>query len=223
VNLDFAAEYAKKSDAELRLLLQDWAHLVQPARDALQVELSRRQLPAISGVSDETLDEEASGYDDGDAVVVSSSNLRFPQICPRCLNPIDGAFVKISSPRDFLSSFFPIIAIWRYLFSLYSVPFCRRCAHSLRIRKWVIRLMIVGIGILSFVISEKFSKDTLAFLACLIIFGVTALGLWKLFGIEKRWPGAGITILRDSYETVELEFAQSAYQAEFVKLNRPLQ
>jgi hypothetical protein len=48
-----------------------------------------------------------------------------------------------------------------------------------------------------------------------------AWGIWKLFGIDKRWPGEGVLVTsKPGDRFVPLEFKYPQYQAEFAKLNQ---
>jgi hypothetical protein len=43
MHLDFASQYARRSDDEIRLLIKDRHNLVDEARDALDVEVQKRR------------------------------------------------------------------------------------------------------------------------------------------------------------------------------------
>ena len=64
------------------------------------------------------------------------------------------------------------------------------------------------------------STGTASTFFAIVAFGI-AWGIWKLLGIDTRWPGEGIIITsRPSDRFVRLQFRQAQYQADFVKLNQ---
>src|SRR5689334_21783037 len=97
MQLNFAHEYAEKSDDELRLLIQDRHDLVDEAREALDAEIHKRKRNGFQVHVPEPeeprphIDED----EEGNKVVVHSRELRFPGICRLCLEPAN-AIVRIS-------------------------------------------------------------------------------------------------------------------------------
>ena len=151
MHLDFAGEYARRSDDEIRLLIPDRHNLVDEARDALDAEVRNRRRHGfqthVRVLEEPRLHvEEEDDYEN--IVVVHSRKLRFPQVCPRCLAPAD-AIVRISCLGGGSGGLIPILdyglGLWRYLFSRYPVPFCSKCAVSVRLRRWVERLFMLAV------------------------------------------------------------------------------
>jgi hypothetical protein len=138
MHLDFASEYVRRSDEEIRLLIVDRQNLVDEAREALDAEVRNRRRNGFQTHVREPEEprlhvEEEEDDDDENVVVVHSRELRFPQVCPRCLAPAD-AIVRISCFGGSSWGLIPILdyalGLWRYLFSRYPVPFCSKCGIS---------------------------------------------------------------------------------------------
>jgi hypothetical protein len=108
----------------------------------------------------------------------------------------------------------------RYLFFSYRVPFCRKCAISMRLHScalWVLGGIATAFSIDT---TERFHLSALIF--WLILIGLFASGvlLWKLFDLSRRWPPAGIEISSKwSARERRLEFANPEYEKAFVTLN----
>jgi hypothetical protein len=226
MGLDFASEYARRSDDEIRLLIKDRHNLVDVARDALDAEVHKRRSNGFQQHLDEPEEPRLhveEDDEDGNEIVVRSRELTFPKICPRCLAPAD-RFVRIScdggSSWGLIPAFDYVLALWRYLFSRYPVPFCRSCAISVRVRRWMGRALVVMAIIGSIYMVENFHLSTL--ISLLILIGLFALAgvLWKLLGLSKRWPPSGIDILSAwSARDRRLQFAHPEYEKAFVALN----
>jgi hypothetical protein len=107
MNLDFAKEYSRKSDAELMLILKDQANLVPTARYALQAEISNRRLATDGLESEPALARRGVTQSADNEVVVNSKTLLFPKMCPRCLAPGGESLVRISPGNDFWVCAFP--------------------------------------------------------------------------------------------------------------------
>jgi hypothetical protein len=226
MNLDFASEYAQRTDDEIRLLIQDRDNLVDEARHALDAEVHKRhrngfQLhvpePKEPWVSVEDDD------DDGTVVTVHSRELIFPKICPRCLASAD-SFVRISCDGGSSWGLIPAVDIslglWRYLFRRYPVPFCRSCAISVRLRRWVERLFLLCVlgGCLYLSVRYHISAGRFVLIfACVYLIGV---GLWMVLGVPKKWPPAGIEVLSGwSARDRRVAFAKPEYEKAFIALN----
>jgi hypothetical protein len=227
MHLDFASEYARRSDDEIRLLIKDRHDLIDEARDALDVEIDKRRSkgfdpnarePEVPRVQVEEDEEE------GNEVVVRSRELVFPKICPRCLSHEAGSIVKIScasaSSGGLVLAFDFVSGLWGYLFFRYPVPFCRRCATSVRLHRWTeMALILMAIaGSLYAVIHFHLS----AFVVLFVLIALFAVGglLWKLLDLSKRWPPTGIEILSKwSSKERRIEFANPEYEKAFVALN----
>jgi hypothetical protein len=219
MDLDFAKEYSRKSDLELMLIWRDQNDLVPIARSALQAELSRRKLTADSLQSGPVFVKSKQRREIENAVEVNSKQLLFPQICPRCLAPTT-AHVRISPGGDFWSIWFPVVAFSRYLFSRHRVPFCAKCASSVHFRRWTIRLSFFAIILFCLMLRADGITGVSSSFFAVLIFGI-AWGIWKLLGIDKRWPAEGIEIISAPNDSsVRLLFKQPQYQTEFVKLNQ---
>jgi hypothetical protein len=161
--------------------------------------------------------------EEGNEVVVHSRELIFPKICPRCLAPAN-AVVRIScsdqgsgglsAAADYL---FHLIG---YLFRSYSVPFCRACAISFRVQRWVQRLFFTGVIACTAYLTVRYELSAWRFM---LVFGclyLAGLAVWMLFGLSKRWPPAGIEILSNwSSKERRIEFANPEYEKAFVSLN----
>jgi hypothetical protein len=226
MNLDFASEYAQRTDDELRLLIQDRDNLVDTARQALDAEVRKRRRNGFQlhvREPEEPRIHVEEDDDDGNIVTVRSRDLIFPKVCPRCLASAD-SFVRI--PCDGGSSWGLIPAVdislglWRYLFHRYPVPFCRSCAVSVRLRRGVERLFLrsgCG-GCLYLWVRYHFSAGRFVlFSACAYLIGV---GLWMILGVPKRWPPAGIEVLSGwSARDRRLAFAKPEYEKAFIALN----
>lgn len=218
MHLDFASEYARRSDEEIRLLIKDRHNLVDEARDALDVEIHKRRSKGFDPEAREPEEPRVhveEDEEDGNEVVVRSRELVFPKSCPRCLAPADGA-LRIVCP----GSWWGIFPVVRYLFFSYQVPFCRKCAISMRLRSCV--LWVLGVIAAAFAIytTERFHLPALIF--WLILIGLFAVGglLWKLLDLSKRWPPEGIEILSKwSARERRLEFAHPEYEKAFVAVN----
>jgi hypothetical protein len=220
MRLDFASEYARRSDDALRLLIKDRHNLVDEARDALDVEVHKRQSNGFDPHAREPEEPRVHVEEDeeGNEVVVHSRELLFPKICPRCLAPANERVVRMSC--TYYWSLFPVLDLWRYLFLRYPVPFCRRCAVSVRLRRWLERALILLACAGSIYASEHSRRPTLAFL--LTLAGLFALGglIRKLLNLSKRWPPAGIEILSSwSARERRLQFANPAYEKAFIAMN----
>jgi hypothetical protein len=157
MDFDFAKEYSRKSDLELMLIFKDQENLVPMARSALEAELFRRELTSESVQSDPLLVETQRCHEIENAVVVNSKQLLFQQTCPRCLAAPTEASVRISPGQDFWGIRFPVVALWRYQFSRLRVPFCVKCASSIRVRRWTIRLGVLAIILVCLMLA--YSRD----------------------------------------------------------------
>jgi hypothetical protein len=226
MHLDFAREYARRSDDELRLLIKDRHNLVDEARDALDVEVHTRRStgfqPHVREPEEPRVHVEEDD-EDCNEVVVHSRGLFFPNICPRCLAPANRV-VRISCDGGSSWGLIPaldlVIGLWRYLFFRYPVPFCRSCAISVRVRRWMGRAFVLIAIAGSIYTVEHFHLRTLIFL--LILIGLFALAgtAWKLLNLSKRWPPAGIEILNQwSARERRLQFANPAYEKAFIAIN----
>jgi hypothetical protein len=222
MHLDFASEYAKRSDEEIRLLVKDRQNLVEAARDALDVEVHRRRRNGFDPHAREPVeprvlvDEDDEG---GNEVVVHSRELSFPKICPRCLAPAD-RFVRISCGDSSFWIWFPALGLWGYLFFRYPVPFCRSCAMSVRWRRWIERALVVIAAIGSIYTVEHFHLSTLILL--LILYGVFALAAMISMFLDrsKQWQPPGIEILSNwAAQERRLQFANAAYEKAFIAMN----
>lgn len=217
--LDFVAEYANRSDDELRLLIKDRGDLVPRAQIALDAEIARR-LP--NGFQTEVDDGPFAQPDpeQHDCVVVYSRSLIFPHICPNCATSASD-YVRISCASDFVETFFPIIRIWRYLFSRYRVPFCAACANAISIRKWLqITFFFVALALTVYIAQHAHSWRLAFFVTLSVLYGIGGL-LWKLTHLSERWPPPAIEILSSwsaNERCVQLENAE--YRAAFLQANR---
>lgn len=221
MEFDFVKEYSGKSDSDLILLFNDRKNLVATAREALQVELAKRGLNEASLQADAPVAETRLSHEDANSIVVNSKQLKFPQICPRCLAASDKAIIRISPGQDFWGVRFPIVALWRYLFSRYRVPFCSRCARSIHLRRWTIRLGVIAIALGCLALSSAAGISGIAATFLLLTGLGTGWGVWKLLRVDRRWPGEGVEITsRPNDAFVRLLFKQSRYQEEFTKLNQ---
>ena len=218
MHLDFASEYGRRSDDELRLLIKDRHNLVDQARDALDVEIHKRRSKGFDPDAREPEEPRVHVEEDeekGNEVVVRSRELFFPKSCPRCLARADATF-RIVCP----GSSWGIFPVVRYLFFSYRVPFCRKCAISMRLRScalWVLGIVATAFAIYT---TERFHLSALIF--WLILIGLFAMGglLWKLLDLSKRWPPEGIEILSKwSARERRLEFAHPEYEKAFVAMN----
>jgi cation transport ATPase len=233
MHLDFASEYAKRSDEEIRLLVKDRQNLVDEARDALDVEVQKRRNNGFQlhiHEPEEPRVQVEEDEEDGNEVVVRSRELIFPSLCPRCLSDEVGSIVKIScasaSSWGLVLAFDFVSGLWGYLFFRYPVPFCRSCATSVKVRRWAeMALILIAIaGSLYTAIYFHLS----ALVVLLVLIGLFAVGglLWKRLDLSKRWPPEGIEILSKwSARERRLQFANPAYEKAFVALNgaRPRQ
>lgn len=226
--LDFASEYEKRSDDELRLLIKDRSNLVDEARDALEAEVHKRRgrgfdphrrepeepLVHIEGDEDD---------EDGNVVVVHSRELMFPAICPRCLAQAN-AVVRISCDGGGSWGLVPaldfVLGLWRFLFSRYPVPFCRECAISVRLRRWVERLFLLSLVACSVYLGVRYHVSAFRLVVVFVCLYLAGVGFWMLSGMQRRWPPAGIEILSGwSAKDRRLAFASPEYEKAFVGLN----
>jgi hypothetical protein len=218
MHLDFAREYARRTDDEIRLLIPDRHNLVNEARDALDVEIHKRRSRGFDPDAREAEKPRVHVEEDkeeGNEVVVRSRELVFPKICPRCLSPADGA-IRMVCP----GSSWSILPVLRYLFCSYSVPFCRRCARSVGLRRWAERILYMFAGAGLFVVFLRFHLSGLAFGFTLLAVFFGAALIWKQIDRSKRWPPAGIEILSKwSAQERRLQFANPAYEKAFIALN----
>ena len=226
MHLDFASEYARRSDEEIRLLIADRQNLVDEARDALDAEVRKRHRNGFQihvREPEEPRVHVEEDDDDENAVVVHSRELSFPQLCPRCLAPAD-RFVRISCDGGSSWGLIPIVdyalGLWRYLFSRYPVPFCNKCAVSVRLRRWVERLFILAVPAGSVYLLMRYHMGVFGFLVTCICFYAAGFGIWILSGMPKRWAPAGIEILSGwSSKDRRLAFANIEYEKAFVAVN----
>jgi hypothetical protein len=227
MQLDFASEYVRRSDKEIRLLIADRQNLVDEAREALDAEVRNRRRNGfqthVRKPEEPRLHVEEDD-DDENVVVVHSQELRFPQVCPRCLAPAD-AIVRISCLGGSSWGLIPILdyalGSWRYLFSRYPVPFCNKCAVSVRLRRWVERLFMLAVPSGSVYFSVRYHMGVFGFLVTCICLYAAGFGIWILSGMPKRWTPAGIEILSGwSSKDRRLAFANPAYEKAFVALNK---
>jgi hypothetical protein len=223
MQLDFARVYAGKSDDELRLLIQDRHDLVDEARDALDAEVAKRKRDGfqihVKEPEEPRLHVEED--EDGNEVVVHSRDLVFPEICPRCLAPGD-AIVRISclGGSGGVLGIDVLLGLWRYLFRRYAVPFCRACAISVRVRRWVQRLFFAGTFAFALYLTGRYGLSFWRFAFVIGCTYMSGFALWMLLGLPKRWPAAGIEILSSwSAKDRRLEFAKPEYEKAFVALN----
>jgi hypothetical protein len=227
MDVDFAREYARRSDEEIRLLIKDRHDLVDEAREALDVEVHRRQSKGFDPHAREPEEPRVHVQEDeeeGNEVVVRSRELIFPKICPRCLSQETVSIIRISctsaSSGGLILAFDFVSGLWGYLFFRYPVPFCRSCAMLVRVRRWLGRALILFAIVGSLYAAIHLHLSTLMLLLTLI--GCFALGglFWKLLGLSKRWPPAGIEILSKwSARERRLEFAHPEYEKAFVAMN----
>jgi hypothetical protein len=221
MHLDFAREYARRTDDEIRLLIADRHNLVDEAQDALDVEIRKRRSRGFDPDAREpdVPRVHVEGDEEGNEVVVRSRELVFPKICPRCLAAADGA-VRMVCPGISWS----ILPVLRYLFCSYSVPFCRRCARSVGLRRWAERILFVLAGAGLFVACLRFHLSGLAFGFTLLSLFLGAALIWTQIDRSKRWPPAGIKILSKwSARERRLQFANPAYEKAFIALNGGIQ
>jgi hypothetical protein len=227
MQLDFASEYVRRSDEEIRLLIADRQNLVDEAREALDAEVRNRRRNGFQTHVREPEEPRLHVEEDDDdenVVVVHSQELRFPQVCPRCLAPAD-AIVRISGLGGSSWGLIPILdyalGSWRYLFSRYPVPFCSKCAVSVRLRRWVERLFMLAVPAGSVYLLMRYHMRVFGFLVTCICLYVTGFGIWILSGMPKRWAQAGIEILNGwSSKDRRLAFAKLEYEKAFVALNQ---
>jgi hypothetical protein len=227
MQLDFASEYARRTDDEIRLLIKDRHNLVDEARDALDVEVQKRRnngfRPHVHEPEEPRLHLEEND-EDGNEVIVRSRELIFPKICPLCLAPAtvviriscsDPGSWGLSAAADYL---FHLIG---YLFRSYSVPFCRACAISVRVRRWVQRLFFLGVIACSAYLAVRYELGAGRLMLVFLCFYVAGIAVWMLFGLSKRWPPAGIEILSNwSSKQRRIQFANPEYEKAFVALNK---
>jgi hypothetical protein len=219
MHLDFPSEYARRSDNEIRLLIKDRQNLVDEARDALDVEVHKRRSNGFQTHVHEPEEPRVHVEEDeeGNEVVIRSRKLLFPNICPRCLAPANKSVVRMSCTY---SVWVPILDLWRYLFSRYPVPFCRSCARSVRLRRWIGRVLLLIACAGSIYASEHSRRPTITFWLTLI--GLITLGglVGKFLNLSNRWPPAGIEILSSwSARERRLQFANPVYEKAFVAMN----
>ena len=226
MHLDFANEYARRSDDELRLLIRDRHNLVDQARDALDAEVHKRRRNGFQihvREPEEPHVHVEEDEDDENVVVVHSRELRFPKICPRCLAQADGV-VRISCEGGSSWGLIPIVdyatGLWRYLISRYPVLFCNRCAVSVRLRRWVERLFMLAVPAGSGYLLVRYHMSAFGFLVTCVCLYAAGFGIWILSGMPRRWPPAGIEILsRWSAKDRRLAFAKPEYEKAFVAVN----
>jgi hypothetical protein len=112
------------------------------------------------------------------------------------------------------------LGLWRYLFSRYPVPFCNKCAVSVRLRRWVERLFILAVPAGSVYFSVRYHVGVFGFLIACVCFYAAGFGIWILSGMPKRWAPAGIEILSGwSSKDRRLAFANIEYEKAFVAVN----
>lgn len=226
MRLDFASEYARRSDDEIRRLIEDRCNLVDEARDALDVELQKRRSNGFQ-LQPQEPDEPRLRVDEdeeGNEVVVHSRELAFPRICPRCLSHEAGSVVRIScassSSWGFFLAFDFVSGLWGYLLFRYPVPFCRPCAISVRVRRWVNRLFLIGTIAGSAYLGVKYNLGALKWMVLFLCLYLAGVAVWMLLGLSKRWPAEGIEIL-SKWSALErrLEFANPEYEKAFIAMN----
>jgi hypothetical protein len=226
MRLDFASEYARRSDDEIRRLIKDRCNLVDEARDALEVEVQKRRSNGFQLHVQEP--EEPRLYvdedEEGNEVVVRSRELVFPRICPRCLTHEAGSVVRIScassSSWGFFLAFDFVSGLWGYLFFRYPVPFCRGCAISVRVRRWVQRLFLIGTIAGSVYLGVRYNLGALRWGMMFLCLYLAGVAVWMLLGLSERWPPEGIEILSKwSSKERRIEFASPEYEEAFVALN----
>jgi hypothetical protein len=225
MHLDFAKQYARRSDEEIRLLINDRHNLVDEARDALDVEVQKRRSNGFQLHVQEPEEPRLHIEDEeqGNVVAVHSRELRFPNICPRCLAPAS-AEVRIScnggSSWGLIPAIDIVLGLWRYLFLRYPVPFCRACAVSVRVRRWMQRLFFASVIACTAFLTVRYGLGAWRFILVFSCLYLAGLAVWMLFGLSKRWPPEGIEILsRWSSKERRIEFANSEYEKAFVALN----
>jgi hypothetical protein len=221
MHLDFANEYARRSDDELRLLIKDRHNLVDEARNALDVEVDKRRSRGFDPHKCEPEQprvhiEEDEDDEDGNVVVVHSRELRFPKICPRCLAPADRS-VKISCDGGSSWHLIPVVdyglGLWHYLLSRYPVPFCKTCAVSVRLRRWVERLFMLSVIASSVCLWMRHHMSAARCVFTFVGLYLTGVGFWMFSGMPRRWPSAGIEILSVwSAKDRRLAFAKPEYE-----------
>lgn len=199
MQLDFAAEYARRSDDELRLLLEDRSNLLPVAQAALDTEIAKRQRHGFQAMADDD-DLVQVDPEQKDQIVVYSRSLTFPPVCPNCAGPAHD-HVKISCASDSLSAFFPMIRLWRYLFCRYRVPFCGACAYSLSLRRWLERTYFFVVIAVAIYVAKGFHSPRLVFLL--------TTGILYLLGAISSW----------SSEERRIRFANPEYQTAFAFVN----
>jgi hypothetical protein len=227
MHLDFASEYARRSDDEIRLVIKDRHNLVDEARDALDVEIHKRRSKGFDPDAREPEEPRVQVEEDeeeGNEVVVRSRELVFPKMCPRCLSHEARFIVKIScasaSSGGLVLAFDFVSGLWGYLFFRYPVPFCRNCARSVRVRRRTEMALILIAIAGSLYAAIHFHLPALVLL--LVPIGLFVVGgfLWKLLNLSKRWPPEGIEILsRWSARDRRLVFANPEYEKAFIAMN----
>jgi hypothetical protein len=227
MHLDFASEYARRSDEEIRMLIQDRHNLVDEARDALDTEVHKRRSKGFQThvhEPEEPRTHVEEDDEDGNEVFVRSRELKFPKICPRCLAPAD-SFVRISCDGGSSWGLIPaldfVVGLWRYLFFRYPVPFCKGCAISVRIRRWVERLFMLGVIASSVFLWMRYHMSAVRCVVTFVCLYLAGVAFWLLSGMPRRWPSAGIEILSAwSARDRRLALANPAYEKAFVALNK---
>jgi hypothetical protein len=135
MHLDFASEYVRRSDEEIRLLIADRQNLVDEAREALDAEVRNRRRNGFQThvrKQEEPRLHVEEDDDDENVVVVHSRELRFPQICPRCLSPARSS-VEISC-SDSAWGLFPAFDMYGVYGDICSIGIPCRSAGAARYR-----------------------------------------------------------------------------------------
>jgi hypothetical protein len=135
--VEYKERYAKLSGEELLTLAAQEATLVDSARTALQVELSRRRLQNTSldqyqVQAQKEIDEairSCAPVAEGNwvKVIVPRGSPLFPSVCPSCLGTNSDTPVSIRSERENFAGYRVLYTKFKYL--VITIPHCRSCAR----------------------------------------------------------------------------------------------
>jgi hypothetical protein len=217
--VDYEERYAKLSDEQLLTFAAQEATLVESARTALQVELSRRSLQNTSLAQyqlqaqneiDATIRSRAPVAEGKWVkVIVPKGRVQFPSVCPSCLGPTPDTHVSIKSEKE-TSKHRVIYRRIQYL--VIAVPHCKSCARRFKFWQRISSASILlGIGT-AVVVALKFDMDRWA--VWLLAVPFCGPGIWASIYLKRS-----VRLVDYDDRWMEFTFKSFEYASLFHRLN----
>jgi hypothetical protein len=219
--VDHARHYAALSDEELLILASQEASLLEAARSALWMELTRRGLQSktLGSYREERQRQTDAQIYSGTPtkagewvkVLVRTGTLRFPSICPSCLVPNPDAQILLKSEQHRFAGY--RVFYIKYKYRTVWIPYCSACARRLSIWMRVSTAATLLGLMLCVAIMVSFNLDRWA--ASLLIIPLCGPGIWASTSL-----GHYVRLVHDDENSLELRFKSPEYANHFHQLNR---